>query len=93
MITPYEKVDRVRALNSAHEAFLFGLAMMLHACDREHPDAEVLELGQVILETLLGSTRFAQLALAELDLLTRQLGQTADLKQVLRRCLRSWLGG
>jgi hypothetical protein len=86
-----EKVDRVRALDTAHEAFLFGVAVMLHGCEEEQPDPQVLELGRVILENLLGSPRFAQLALAEIEALSRQLGHTSDLKQVLRRCLKSWL--
>lgn len=86
-----EKVDRVRVLDSAHEAFLFGVAVMLHACEESQPDQQVVELGRVLLENLLGSPRFAQLALAEIEALSRQLGDTSDLKLVLQCCLRSWL--
>jgi hypothetical protein len=86
-----EKVDRVRALDTAHEAFLFGVAVMLHACDEHRSARQVVDLGRVVLESLLGSPRFAQLALAEIELLSGQLGDTADLKPVLQRCLRSWL--
>ncbi len=86
-----EKVDRVRAVDTAHEAFLFGVAVMLHACDEHSSARQVVELGRVMLENLLGSPRFAQLAMAEIETLSRQLGDTADLKPVLRQCLRSWL--
>jgi hypothetical protein len=86
-----EKVDRVRVLDTAHEAFLFGVAVMLHACDEHQPAPQVIALGRVVLENLLGSPRFAQLALAEIEALSRQLGDTSDLKQVLQSCLRSWL--
>jgi hypothetical protein len=86
-----EKVDRVRVLDTAHEAFLFGIAVMLHACDEHQSAQQVIELGRVILENLLGSPRFAQLALAEIETLSRQIEATCDLKQVLQRCLRSWL--
>lgn len=86
-----EKVDRVRVLDTAHEGFLFSVAMMLHACDEHQSAQQVVELGRVVLENLLGSPRFAQLALAEIEVLSRQLGHTSDLKLVLQRCLRSWL--
>ena len=86
-----EKVDRVRVLDSAHQAFLFGVAMMLHGCNEHDSAQQVIALGRVVLENLLGSPRFAQLALAEIELLSRQLGHTSDLKQVLQRCLESWL--
>ncbi|MCC7104314.1 MAG: hypothetical protein IT307_04160 [Chloroflexi bacterium] len=86
-----EKVESVRVLDTAHEAFLFGLAVMLHGCDEVRSPDQVIELGRVVLENLLGSPRFAQLALSEIEVLSRQLGQSSDLKQVLERCLKSWL--
>ena len=86
-----EKVDRVRVLDSAHQAFLFGVAMMLHGCNEHDSAQQVIALGRVVLENLLGSPRFAQLALAEIELLSRQLGHTSDLEKVLQRCLDSWL--
>lgn len=88
-----EKVDSVRVLGTAHEAFLFGLAVMLHGCDELDSAERVIELGRVILENLLGSPRFAQLALAEIEVLSRQLAHSSDLKPVLQRCLASWLEG
>ncbi|MFN8525627.1 MAG: hypothetical protein U0821_21225 [Chloroflexota bacterium] len=86
-----EKVDAVRALGSAHGALLFGMAVMLHACGEHQSPAQVLDLGRVLLENLLGSARLADLALAEIETLARQLTSTADLQKVISRCLRSWL--
>ena len=44
-----QKVDRVRVLDSAHEAFLFGLAMMLHGCNEHESAQQVIALGWVVL--------------------------------------------
>jgi hypothetical protein len=85
------KVSSVRAVDTPTKALLFGLAMMMHGCHEEGPPTYVMDLGRVILENLLGSPRLAQLALAEVDLLARQLAHTADLRAVLERCLDTWV--
>ena len=64
--------------------------MMMHGCNEEGAPDDVIRLGRVILENLLGSTRLAQLALAEVETLARQLAHTSDLMRVLERCLDSW---
>jgi hypothetical protein len=85
------KVGSVRAVDTPTKALLFGLAMMMHGCQEDGPPAYVMDLGRVILENLLGSPRLAQLALAEVELLSRQLARTADLRAVLERCLDMWV--
>ena len=85
------KVGSVRAVDTPTKALLFGLAMMMHGCHEEGPPSYVVELGRVILENLLGSPRLAQLALTEIELLSRQLAHTSDLMKVLERCLDSWV--
>ena len=85
------KVGSVRAVDTPTKALLFGLAMMMHGCHEEGPPRYVVELGRVILENLLGSPRLVQLALAEIELLSRQLAHTSDLMKVLERCLDSWV--
>ena len=84
------RVGSVRAVDTPTKALLFGLAMMMHGCHEQHAAPEILELGRVILENLLGSPKLAQLALAEIETLSRQLAHTTDLMHVLERCLESW---
>ena len=84
------RVGSVRAVDTPTKALLFGLAMMMHGCQEQHAAPEVLELGRVILENLLGSPKLAQLALAEIETLSKQLAHTTDLMHVLERCLESW---
>jgi hypothetical protein len=84
------KVGSVRAVDTPTRAFLFGLAMMMHGCQEDGAAQDVMALGRVIMENLLGSAKLAQLALSEIETLARQLAHTSDLKQVLERCLSSW---
>ena len=84
------KVGSVRAVDTPTKALLFGLAMMMHGCQEEDRAQQVLDLGQVVLENLLGSPKLARLALSEIETLARQLAQTSDLVKVLERCLTSW---
>ena len=84
------KVGSVRAVDTPTKALLFGLAMMMHGCQEQDGPDDVIGLGRVILENLLGSPRLAQLALDEVETLARQLAHTTDLLHVLERCLDSW---
>ena len=84
------KVGSVRAVDTPTKAFLFGLAMMLHGCRDQDDAREVIALGRVILENLFSSPKLAQLALSEIEALSRQLAHTADLTVVLERCLDAW---
>lgn len=84
------KVGSVRAVDTPTKAFLFGLAMMMHGCQEGDAPGQVMGLGRVILENLFGSPKLAQLALAEIELLSRQLVHASDLLKVLERCLSSW---
>lgn len=84
------KVGSVRAVDTPTKAFLFGLAMMMHGCQEGDTPRRVLDLGRVILDNLFGSPKLAQLALSEIELLSRQLVHTSDLMKVLERCLSTW---